>query len=520
MYTSQFGFKENPFELRPDPRFLYPSDGHKEALGHLRYGAMEGMDFVVMTGDVGTGKTTIVNAFLQELNPDVKRVHLAHPGSTAEDLYYLIKRSLNLPVQNISKGEILWALSEFMKSKLFRNERVLLIIDEAQRLSADMLEEIRMLSNIETPEKRLFQIFLVGQEELNVKLQVRELRQLRQRIGVKYDLRALSPKDTQHYIMHRLQVAGLQDRPFRGQQLFSPGAIKAIYKSSKGYPRLINLICDNALVAAHARDATIITRKIIKEVIWDMEASYETGSKRTRFKLAWAMILIAFLVALILGILTYGIYDGHGTFQVLRHSDTHREAVGSAGKATPKGGGSRDISTDSHGDVIVKNALPNRSLSERHHSDIVESKTEPTINEIHQEVFFGFNSFRIQPRAVDALKMMAAAIQWFPEAQILIEGHSENGGDQRANQVMSERRAEAVKKWLIDHTGVEASRFTVKGWGASKIKYSNDSAEGRQKNRRVHITLQTRKRSDNTSSVETIPRHPENGRQVAAGDNR
>jgi len=513
LYTSQFGFKEKPFDLRPDPRFLYLSDGHKEALAHLEYGAMEGMDFVVITGDVGTGKTTIVNAFLQELNPDVKRVHLADPGSTAEDLYYLIKRSLNLPVQNISKGEILWALNDFMRSTLPKNERVLLIIDEAQRLSPDMLEEIRLLSNIETPEKRLFQIFLVGQEELNVKLQARELRQLRQRIGLKYDLRALNPKDTQQYITHRLHVAGFNGRAGRKQQLFSPGAVKAIYKFSKGYPRLINILCDNALVTAYAKDVNLISRKIIKEVIRDMEASYAIGQKRTRFKLAWIMIFILFLVGLILAVLTYGIYDGHSTFQALRQSDTHREITDSSGTAAPEVEQIKDMGTDSQDAVSVTEAQPETPpLAERNLKNAVAAKTKDTTQEIHEEVFFGFDSFLIKPEATETLKRAAEAIQRFPEAEILIEGHSDNVGDEQANRVMSQQRAETVKQWLMNHTGVEASRFIVKGWGPTRPRFSNDSPEGRRENRRVEIILQERSLIDNTLSAEPIPSHPKNSK--------
>jgi len=265
--------------LRPDPRFLYLSDGHKEALAHLKYGVVEQMGFVVITGEVGIGKTTVLHALLEELDPTVvKTVHLSDPGSTTQDLFYLIKQSLSLPVENISKGEILWALNDFLKGTLPKDERVLLIVDEAQRLSADMLEEIRLLSNIEIPDKRLFQIFLVGQQELNVKLKAPELRQLRQRIEIKYHLRPFNDlKDTQGYILHRLQVAGLRPRPYRGQQLFSPGAVKTIHKFSKGYPRLINIICENALVTAYAKEASIITTACSRARLWPLQKSWDVS---------------------------------------------------------------------------------------------------------------------------------------------------------------------------------------------------------------------------------------------------
>ena len=476
---------------------------------------MEAAGFVVITGDVGIGKTTLLNALLEELDPNIKTLHLSDPGSTTQDLFYLIKQSLDLPVENISKGEILWALNDFMRDELSKDERVLLIIDEAQRLSADMLEEIRLLSNIETPEKRLFQIFLVGQQELNAKLKARELRQLRQRIGVKYHLRPLSDvEDTHEYIMHRLQVAGLRARPYRGQELFSPAVIKAIHKFSKGYPRVINIICENALVTAYAKEASIVTTKIVNEVIRDMEASYETGQKRVPRRLAWITVPILLLVAI-----AYGLYRNPGIFQMYLQSDARREPPASSGTATPEVEHIKDISTDSQDAVSGTEAPPEMPPAEKALKDVVQSRSEDTMHKIHEEVFFGFDSYRIQPDAYDTLKRMAEVIQRFPEAQILIEGHSDNVGDERANQVMSERRAEAVRQWLMDHTGAEASRFTVKGWGPTRPKFSNDSPEGRRKNRRVDISFQVRERIDTTSSAEPVLSHPKNSKQVTTGDN-
>jgi len=320
LYTDYFGLREKPFELSPDPRFLYLSEGHKEAFAHLKYGIMERMGFVMITGDVGTGKTTLVNALLEELDPEIRRVHLADPGSTTEDLFAPIKKALDLPVDEVTKGKFLPALHDFMKNELGGNEPVLLVIDEAQRLSPAMLEEIRLLSNIETPTTRLFEIFLVGQRELDVMLQARELRQLRQRIGVKYHLNPLNLKDTQNYIVHRLQVAGLQHRPFKGDELFSPEAIRAIYNHTQGYPRLINIICDSALRAGYAKESVQIDRKTVSEVIRDMKVSYEVRQKRGHLKFAWILI-----VGLLMAVLAYGLQKHGGVLKVSPQVDTEVE---------------------------------------------------------------------------------------------------------------------------------------------------------------------------------------------------
>ena len=313
MYTKHFGFREKPFELSPDPRFLYLSEEHKEAFAHLKYAVMEWMGFIVITGDVGTGKTTLLNTLLEGLDSGSKKVHLTDPGSTVEDLFYLIKRALDLPIEDISKGKILPALNDFMRNRLSQNERVLLVIDEAQRFSPAILEEIWLLSNIETPGKRLFQIFLVGQQELNNKLKAPELKRLCQRIGVKYHLKPFNLRDTQAYIMHRLHVAGFRAAS-RKDSLFTLGAIKNIYKFSQGYPRLINLICERALITAHAKGLKEIGRNVIDEVATAMKASNEIPKKRTNLMFAWSTVLIV-----LLAVLTYGIYKNRGIFKMLSH---------------------------------------------------------------------------------------------------------------------------------------------------------------------------------------------------------
>lgn len=330
MYTRHFGFHQKPFELKPDPRFFYLSEGQKEAFTHLKYVVMELMGFVLITGDVGTGRTTLLNALLEGLDPRVKRVHLTDPRSTVEDLFSLIKGSLNLPVDDVSKGKILPALDDFMRNRLSANECVPLIIDEAQKFSPAILEEICLLGNIETPGKRLFQVFLVGQQELNNKLKVSELRQLYQSIGVRYHLSPLDLRDTGAYIMHRLHVAGFRTT-FKGDSLFSPGAIKDIYKFSQGYPRLINILCERALTTAYGKGLKEIGRSVIHEVVADMKAPHDIPKKRPNLIFAWATVLVVLLAAL-----TFGVYKKRGILKLPFESETKVEAPARSTKAAVK----------------------------------------------------------------------------------------------------------------------------------------------------------------------------------------
>ena len=264
MYAQFYGLSESPFALTPDPRYLFLSEPHKEALASAVYGVQERKGFVLILGEVGTGKTTIIRHLLGRFGPNIHSVFVFNPAVSFTELLQLMLRDLELPCASLRRVEMIDTLNDYLLKEAAAGRYVVVIIDEAQHLSPAVLEEVRMLSNLETARGKLIQILLVGQPELGEKLGRPELRQLRQRISLVAELKPLSYDDTVQYITHRLEVAGRE-----GGGVFSRRALKAIYRGSGGIPRLVNVICDKALVLGYGAGAKVIKAKIIREVLKD-----------------------------------------------------------------------------------------------------------------------------------------------------------------------------------------------------------------------------------------------------------
>jgi type II secretory pathway predicted ATPase ExeA/Tfp pilus assembly protein PilF len=259
MYLSYYNLSDWPFRINSDPRFLWLGEKYKEALATLIYGVQEQRGFLLLTGDVGTGKTTLVNALLQQLDESILVGNITNPKLSMIGLLDAVSASLGSPELSRNRGDFLLHFKRFLNEKYVENKHVLLIIDEAHTLSKRNLEQIRLLSNIELPEGKLMSIFLVGQNELNQTLTSYECRALRQRISLICRVEPLSEGETSEYIRHRLKIAGTQ------QELFSHATVRKIQRFSRGYPRLINILCDRALLTGYARELRRITPSLIKE---------------------------------------------------------------------------------------------------------------------------------------------------------------------------------------------------------------------------------------------------------------
>lgn len=315
MYLDFYKFRERPFNLTPDPRFIYLSKQHKEAFAHLLFGIQSRAGFILLTGEVGSGKTTVLRTLLTQLDADHYRTALIfNPCLSPLDLLRYINREFGLSEDLPTASSLLDGLNQFLLKENGEGRTVVLVIDEAQDLEMAVLEQIRLISNLETDRDKLIQIILSGQPELVRILDRDEMRQLDQRITVRYHLRPMDFQDTVQYIHHRLELAGV-----RGEGIFTHRALKEIYRYSCGLPRLINAACDRALLTGYARDRTKIDARVAKAGIREMDG--HTG--RTSVKLRrFAILPLAMSILLMGGVFFFKGDGGIGSFLPSRSTRT------------------------------------------------------------------------------------------------------------------------------------------------------------------------------------------------------
>jgi general secretion pathway protein A len=266
VYLEFYGLKEPPFTITPNPRFMFYSVKHREAYNHLLYGIRERKGFVQLTGEVGAGKSTLCRAMLEQLGDNYATALILNPVLDADQLVKAIAMEFGLNVKGLDRLETVAAINEFLLSLVEKGREAVLIIDEAQDLTPELLEQVRLLSNLETNERKLLQIVLMGQPELRDRLNDHSLRQLRQRITVRYHLTPLSRTEVRQYVQHRLHVSGANGVPY-----FSFGAAWRIFQYSAGIPRLINAIADKCLLAGFVQQTEKINYGIVSKAIRELE---------------------------------------------------------------------------------------------------------------------------------------------------------------------------------------------------------------------------------------------------------
>jgi general secretion pathway protein A len=278
IYNAYFGFKENPFNISPDPEFLYRSPQHEEALANLIYGVRSRKGFIVLSGEVGTGKTTMLECLRDYL--DSQRIEFAfifNSRLTPDQFFEMLAFDFDLQCDRKSKTEVLFALNALLIQQAERGRTCVLIIDEAHNLDWEVLEEVRLLGNLENRQGKLLQIILSGQPELDRKLDAPNLRQLKQRVVLRCSLNPLTPEESAGYVELRLARAGKPN-----QTIFPPEVLEEVYKRSRGIPRLINLICDNLLVTTFAMEQRTATLEMLDEVCQDLRLEWPGGNRDRR----------------------------------------------------------------------------------------------------------------------------------------------------------------------------------------------------------------------------------------------
>jgi general secretion pathway protein A len=290
MYTAFYGLREKPFSLTPDPHFLYLAAPHREALAHVLYGVEQGEGFIAVTGEVGTGKTTLCRTLLQRIGSDTEVAYIFNPSLSGEELLRAINVEFGLAIAGRSRAELSDQLNAFLLERKRADRRVLLIIDEAQNLQPSTLEEVRLLSNLETSTSKLIQILLFGQPELDEMLDSKQLRQLRQRISVRWALSPLSSEEVSEYIRHRLRIAADGDC-----EIFDAKAMRELYRQTGGVPRLLNVLADRSLLAGYASGTKTVGGKLVRQAA--QEILHTPGERTFRQRIFRGVLTVTLLLA-------------------------------------------------------------------------------------------------------------------------------------------------------------------------------------------------------------------------------
>ena len=493
MYLSYYNLTEKPFQINTDPKFLWQGEKHKEAFAMLKYGILDNRGFLLLAGDVGTGKTTLINTLTNQLGDQIVFAIIPDPGLEKIDFFNFVAAAFNFNKQFNSKGEFLAYFSRFLHKAYSDNKKVLLIIDESQRLTNELLEEIRLLSNIEEHDAKLINIFFVGQNEFIDILLREKNRALRQRITSNYRIDPLTEKETGQYVRHRLKVAGSQ------KNIFTSKAIHEIFVFSKGYPRLINIICDHSLLTGYVKGKKAINAGITEECAKELkispqalkektikhlettETKQKEGQKKSgknKRKIA-GYICLLFLVLFIAGY-TYYFHDTKGipVKQILKISDAPVQ-----------------IQEQPEEPVQIQEQTLQSDTKEKTGITIVGQKKNPQVTLLPDQkliIPFGYDSIEISSDVFEKLDLLASAMISNPDVRIVVRGYAGKFGGSIYNTKLSRFRANAVKNYLMVK-GISPHKIKTLGMGPTTQIETDGIEKNETPDRRVEIELDTSK---------------------------
>ncbi len=506
MYLTHFNLKIKPFRISPDPKFLWLGETHKEALAMLQYGIQDNRGFLLLSGDIGTGKTTLINSLLESLDDRTLIAMISDPDLEKLDFYNFLAHEFELKKTFKTKGDFLVHFIHFLHKANEDGQKVLIIIDEAQRLRYELLEEIRQLSNIEKKDTKLLNIFLVGQHELIDALNETRNRALLQRITMKYLIGPLKNEDVGEYIAFRLKVAGTENK------IFSSSAVRQVIAFSNGYPRLINIICDHALLTAYVKGNHRVDGSMVKDCAKDLHIKVEIpkGSQSgisffdrvldalrhpLQYPLPGLLIYAGLGAVLVITILLMLMFSGLAPDWMPKRLSNQ-----SVVSTTPKTESAKPISGPEHQSPRPA-ATPTASLPQSPVSSpavtpnqVAESSPNPVpppfpFKERKFVIQFPPDSNEFSAEGYALLDRIIEMALKYSQLEIHVNGYTDSSGDLAYNQQLSRFRANVVKSYLVGN-GVVTEKLAVAGLGPANPIASNDTPEGRQRNRRVEILLQ------------------------------
>jgi general secretion pathway protein A len=512
MYEAFYNLKIKPFQITTDPKFLWLGEKHKEALATLKYGILENKGFLLLTGDVGTGKTVLIHGLIKIIDISAIVATIPDPGLSSMDFFNFLAEEFKMNRRFDTKGAFLIHLKHFLYKASASDKKVLLIIDEAQRLNRDLLEQIRLLSNIEMDNQKLMNIFFVGQSEFNRMLNEERNKALKQRITVSYQIDPLTEQETRQYINHRLKVAG-GDR-----EIFKPDALHKIYKFSDGYPRLVNIICDHALLTGYSAGKKTIDADVIKECEKELRIPINNTNREKKEQVfidsqqsALSLLQnrsIGRRIGLFAAVILILLFAGFLFFK-FQSKDTPRwkiEEIAPQSYESPTLKSKEAYVPGIENQKATPKELP---VVKRFENAVGEEKkmksadgietgvqedqepTEPRVTPFPDRkivIYFKHNSNDLPGPAYETLNRIADFMIRHPEAKVNICGYTDSSGAYSYNVSVSQFRANIVKGYLVGK-GVQPIKIEAVGRGPDNPIDSNETEKGRQANRRVEIEL-------------------------------
>ncbi len=525
MYLEHFQLKTKPFQISADPKFLWLGENHKEALAILKYGILDNRGFLLLTGDVGTGKTTLINALLNGLGNEVIAASVPDPGLSILDFLNYIAGAFGIKKRFTSKGDFLLYFKYFLEQAYQKNKKVLLIVDESQRLSHELLEEIRLLSNIEKQNQKLINIFFIGQNEFNDLLWEPRNRALRQRITINYNVYALTEKEVGEYIRHRLKIAGTE------KTIFTAEAIKGIMQFSEGFPRMINIICDHALLTGFVKGVTMIGPGVIRECIADLQIprKQETQSEEKELLetpkeifadlknvehlppkefqniISRQGMAIVVTLLLIIGIVLFFFIKGPNNYleSLSRYWETlfsvsqkikedafqdHEQEIDQTNIIHSLNKDIIEFFQRSQEDTVPLHLIRKNDTQEKTLVISQGDRKSPGRGIFHGRAVLNFahNSNEITMETAEMLNGISLVLLGDSALRLKVVGYTDSSGVYSYNKNLSLFRANIVKNYLIQK-GVNPAQVAAIGMGSEDPLEDNTTPQGRKLNRRVEI---------------------------------